>query len=134
MSAAEISFRLADLCKAAASAALDAQIALGNSTDSGTVLLRDRLRRQVLSLTETATELRTQALLDATQVMSADLARMDAVIAQAEADIAAIRKANQLLTRIGQILAVGLAVVTLATQPGPGNAKALVEAIEALAA
>ena len=138
MSVADDIQGLADLAESAAHQALGAQIKLGPrpSAPDPAGLLWDqttaRLQAQVNSLTALATNLSADSVIDALADNADAVAQLEAVTANADAAIQQIDDTSKLLTTIGHILDVGVAVLALAAAPTEAAAQALFGKIKTL--
>ena len=129
---------LADLCKAAAHQAVDAQIDLGPrpaGPEPATLLwdqTSDRLETEVNSLTALAVKLSSAAVLAALEPLKDDLARLATVTQAANDQIRTIKHVSALLTKLASVIDLGLAVLGLAAVPSVASATAVGEKIAAL--
>ena len=130
---------LADLDEVAAHKALSAQFALGPRPDAPPVAVTlwkqqtSALQGQIQSLTAQAVQLSAQSVIDALAGNADDISQIQTVIADAKTAVALIAEISKLLTTVGHILDLGLAVLALAAAPSPAAAKTLFEKGETLA-
>ena len=135
---------LAELCEASAHQNLTAIIALGpRPTDAAAAGAWDetqgRLKGRMDRLTALSVSLAGEAVVQALAAAGQDLSAITAVTAKARKRIADIKKISAVLSAVGAVLDLGLAVVTLAGAPTADGledvvrkAKALGEAIDAV--
>src|SRR4051812_26007163 len=110
---------LADLCEAAAHQNLAAIIALGPrpadpAAAAGWDQSQARLKGQLDRLTALSVTLAAEAVIEGLAAAGEDLTAIAAVTAKAKDRIADIKKISNLLSAVGAVLDLGLAVVTLA--------------------
>jgi hypothetical protein len=140
MSVADDLQAFADLAETAAHQALAAQIGLGPrpSGPDTAVLLWDQtsthLQGQIDSLTALAAKLSADAVITALADSANDVAQLEDVTDRATAAIKQINDLSKLLTTIGHVVDVGLAVLALSAAPTPVTAASLLQKIQTLAA
>ena len=132
---------LADLCEAAAQQNVAQVIALGPRPADGTPAAaawdhtQKRLKDQTDHLNAMAVELSAKAVVQALAGATDDLAAVGAVTKDAQAQIAKIKRVSDLLSTVGAVIDLGMAVLAVAGDPANGaNLGALVKKLQALQA
>jgi hypothetical protein len=139
MSTAKNLQALADLCNKAAHEALEALLKLGPRPASPATAgflwdqCHTRLTGQINSLTALASKLSASSVLSALDTAQADLVQLATITKTAQARIKKIQEVSELLTTLGRVLDVGLAILAVATAPSPATAAALAQKIKELA-
>ncbi len=138
MDASKLLRSASQLCNASAATALKAQLALGaRPAAPAEAALWDqkntRLRGQILSLTELAPKLAAASVLQGLSSLQGDLDTLTTITKEAEAKIKKIAEVSELLTQIGKVLDLGVAILIMAASPSADNAEKVVAAVKKLA-